>query len=628
MNEHIIEALVNSVKYVAAFALGLLLTFMLTPLIRAMARTLGMVDQPDARRVHTVPTPRGGGLAILLAFHLAMVVVVLFGWDHHATTLNLSWWLVFLQASAVLAIIGFMDDKFGLSAWLKLAGQIFVASLMYLYGYGFQDFFGLDVPEWINFATTLLWFVLLTNAFNLIDGLDGLASGLALIAALGLAGALLLRGMSGDTLPLLILAGACLGFLRYNFNPASVFLGDTGSLFLGFSLASMSLISASKGTLLTTMAVPLLAMGVPLYDTLLAVWRRSVRSLLPIVQDGKGGHRGVMGADKEHLHHRFLALGLSQRRVAIILYALNVVLVVVALLLTGMKSQSVGIFLLALVAWAYVMFRHLSRIEVWETGRLFVRGFSRPKRRSVVIAIYGLWDFASLVGVWAVVFFALDIPGGRVEFLQTLVLMVAPVVFFLLLGGIYERIWSRARLREYILLILLVVAGAVTGAALQILLRSQEQSLSLNQLALYAPLAALMIVGVRGTRRMLHEFMSVLEASRFRNSASAERVLVYGAGGRFQLFLSEHLFHVGDEANNRLIVGVIDDDPNLRGCRVSGVPVLGNMATLPSVIKTHRITHVVITALMPTEKKLRIAAAAREAGALAREWRYEEVEVG
>jgi UDP-N-acetylmuramyl pentapeptide phosphotransferase/UDP-N-acetylglucosamine-1-phosphate transferase len=586
-----------------------------------------MLDQPDVRRIHKVATPRGGGLAILLAFHLSMALVFVFDWGQYTVSLNKAWWLAFLQASTVLAIIGFMDDKIGLSAWLKLAGQIAVASLMYVHGFGVENVFGLDVPEWVDFSATLVWFVLLTNAFNLIDGLDGLASGLALIAALGLAGSLLLRGMPGDTLPLLILAGACLGFLRYNFNPASVFLGDTGSLFLGFSLASMSLVSSSKGTLLTALAVPLLAMGVPLYDTLLAVWRRSVRAFLPLeAAAGKVGHMRVMQADKDHLHHRFLDLGLSQRRVAIMLYAMNVVLVVVALLMTGMRGRSTGIFLLALVGWAYVMFRHLSRIEVWETGRLFVTGFARPKQRAIVIALYGLWDITAIALSWTLTFLATGMTD-RVQWLQTLVMMAAPMILFLLGAQTYERIWSRARLREYVLLLALVIAGAMTGTAFQILLAQKDRHVSVVEFAIFTPMACILIVGIRVMLRLVKEFMYELEASRVMRVPDAERILAYGAGGRFQLFLREHMIHVGEPGAKRLIVGVVDDDANLRGCRISGFPVLGTEKTLAAVIRAQRISQVVITAVLPDEKKRRIAALVREAGATAREWRYEETDI-
>lgn len=618
----------HSAKYVAAFVAGLVLCLLITPLIRSLARRLGMVDQPDARRIHTIPTPRGGGLAILISFHLAMWGIVSLNWHQYFSNLDLVWWQAFLQASVMLAVVGFMDDKFGLSAWLKLAGQIFVASLMYVHGYGLENLFGIDVPEWLNYVGTLLWFVVLTNAFNLIDGLDGLASGLAMIAALGLAGSLLLRGFPGDTLPLLVLAGACLGFLHYNFNPASVFLGDTGSLFLGFALASMSLASSSKGTLLTALAVPLLAMGVPLYDTLLAVWRRSIRSFLPLSNETVSSVRmRVMQADKDHLHHRILAQGFSQRRVAVILYALNVVLVIVALLLSGMKNRSVGVFLLALVAWAYVMFRHLSRIEVWETGRLFVKGFARPRRRSLVIAVYGVWDMLGIALAWSLVFWVTGMGGGRMAWLQTLVLMAAPLIIFLLLGQIYERIWSRARLREYLLLVILVAAGSVTGTALQILLGQQEREEFLVQTALFTPLATFLIVGVRLFWRVVKELMGELESSRVRRSSTAERVLTYGAGGRFQLFLREESLHIGEEGVNRLIVGVIDDDPNLQGCRVSGIPVLGPGERLADVILRHQINRVVITAVLPLEKKRMIAARALSAGASVKEWRYEEADI-
>ena len=614
----------NTLKYGLAFGMGLAFSYLLTPPVRALARKLGMMDQPDARRIHVRPTPRGGGLAVLVAFHLAMLVMVALGWDQYAGQLRLAWWQVFLQATLVLAVIGFMDDRFGLPAALKLAGQVFVASLMYLHGYGVESLFGLDFPEWANFAVTLLWYVLLTNAFNLIDGLDGLATGLAMIASLGLAGTALMRGQAGDAIPYLVLAGAGLGFLRYNFNPASVFLGDTGSLFLGFSLASMSVASATKGTLLTTLAVPLLAMGVPLYDTLLAVWRRSVRALSADAGAAAAAGGRIMQPDKDHLHHRFLALGLTQRRVAALLYAVNVGLVGVALLLTGFQNRAIGIFLLAVVGWAYVMFRHLSRIEVWETGRLVVKGFGRPRARALVMSLYGLWDLAGIALSWLLVLALTDQSMDRAEGLQSLAIVAGTMVLFLLAGQVYERIWSRARLREYVLLVTLVVGGAISGGALLILFGDQDEARFAEQFALFIPLTTLAIAGVRVFWRVLQEFLAETEIARMARTGQAERVLAYGAGGRFQLFLREQLLHAGQPGRRRLIVGVADDDPNLRDCRVSGVPVLGTHRELAKLVRRHRVGCVMITADLEPARKRDIAETARAAGVSVKEWCCDE----
>jgi FlaA1/EpsC-like NDP-sugar epimerase len=167
---------------------------------------------------------------------------------------------------------------------------------------------------------------------------------------------------------------------------------------------------------------------------------------------------------------------------------------------------------------------------------------------------------------------------------------------------------------------MLIMAGSLTGTGLQILLEDEDRISALIQLAMFTPMAGLMIVGVRVLWRMVQEFMSELEAARLLRSSNPERVLAYGAGGRFQLFLREHLFHVGEADAHRLIVGVLDDDPNLRNCRVSGVPVLGSGDSLSEVIRSHHITCVIITALLPEEKKRHIGEQVRAAGAAIKEW--------
>ena len=178
------------------------------------------------------------------------------------------------------------------------------------------------IPKWLDCGFTVFWIVGAINAFNLIDGLDGLASGLALIASLGLTISLISRNLISETIPFLALGGACLGFLRYNFNPASVFLGDTGSMFLGMTISTLPLLTGSSQELAVSLGMPLLVMGVPIFDTFLAIWRRSVRALLPNAHRGEIPNQGggaVMQPDKDHLHHRLLRLlSNNQRKAALI----------------------------------------------------------------------------------------------------------------------------------------------------------------------------------------------------------------------------------------------------------------------------------------------------------------------
>ena len=202
-------------------------------------------------------------------------------------------------------------------------------------------------------SSSVLWIVAVINAFNLIDGLDGLASGLAIISATSLCGILMLGHLPGVIIVLVALIGACLAFLRYNFHPATIFLGDTGSMFIGFVLGVVSLQTFTKNTFFLSMTIPMLVLGVPIYDSLLAIWRRSVRRLLFSKRFREAGqhHAGGCGASASRLLRN---AGLSARRVAAMLSSSNAGLAAFGLLITTFQSHAAGIFLLALLAGAYM----------------------------------------------------------------------------------------------------------------------------------------------------------------------------------------------------------------------------------------------------------------------------------
>ncbi len=228
-----------------------------------------------------------------------------------------------------------------------------------------------------------LWIVGIINAFNLIDGLDGLASGLAIVSALGLVGVLAFGQASGEFIVLTALAGACLGFLRHNIHPASIFLGDTGSMFLGFALGVISLRVMTKDAFMLSFCIPMLVLGIPILDEMLAIWRRSVRWWLR--RDLHSGARcgGLFQPDLDHLHHRLLKAGWSSTRVVLSLCGIQAGLAGFGLLLTGFRSRAVGIFLIALLAIAVLLLRFLASIELRETWNLIRSGLGRPLRARI-----------------------------------------------------------------------------------------------------------------------------------------------------------------------------------------------------------------------------------------------------
>jgi UDP-GlcNAc:undecaprenyl-phosphate GlcNAc-1-phosphate transferase len=302
---------------VVAAALALLLT----PAVRAMARRWGIVDEPGRHGIHAIATPRVGGIAVTLAVTGTLAGAAASGQagtDHLA-----SWWPALLGGLVVFGV-GLCDDVRGVSPGVKLIFQFSGAAVAMALGVRIShvSFFGTTyVLGSLAVPLTLLWIVGLTNAFNLVDGLDGLATGLAIIAAGTCATVAVSRGDSPGGLLLMALLGALGGFLRYNFNPATIFLGDSGSLVVGYLLAVTSITSLQKGATALAVAVPLLIFALPIGETVLSIARRA----------GGRGLRHVFSADRQHIHHRLLDRGFSQKRAALLLYAVSLVLALIAL---------------------------------------------------------------------------------------------------------------------------------------------------------------------------------------------------------------------------------------------------------------------------------------------------------
>lgn len=300
---------------------ALVLALVFVPLAMKLAYKIGAVDKPNARKVHTKIMPRMGGLGIYLAY----IIVVLATQKMNMQLAGL------LLGSTILVVLGIFDDMKDLNAKFKLLIQILAAVIVMAFGVRIEfmtNVFGgeaiyLDI---LSLPITLLWIVGITNAINLIDGLDGLAGGIATIAALSMAVVGWIYGQYLMASMAIILAGATMGFLRYNFHPAKVFMGDTGSLFLGFNLSVLAIMGVAKSVTFISLAAPVLVLGVPIFDTFFAILRR------------KMNHKPIFAADKEHLHHRLLGMGFSHRKTVLIIYAISFFLALSAILITYLST--------------------------------------------------------------------------------------------------------------------------------------------------------------------------------------------------------------------------------------------------------------------------------------------------
>lgn len=308
------------------------ISFGTTPLIKVLARKVGAMDVPkDERRMHNKPIPRMGGLAIFLGF---LVSFLIFGkMDSELRGI--------LLGAVIIVILGVLDDILTLKALPKFLVQIFAAIVVVLQGCRIEHFLGFDLPLWLSYPISVFWIVAITNAVNFIDGLDGLAAGVSAISA----GTMLIVALilvpdptaMVSAVLLAALVGACIGFIPFNFNPASIFMGDTGSTFLGFMLATVSIFGLFKTYAVISFAVPFLVLGLPIFDICFAVIRRLAKGQSP------------MHADRGHVHHRLIDMGFTQKQAVAISYLLSAILGLAAVVLTDSGEVQALIFLAAIV---------------------------------------------------------------------------------------------------------------------------------------------------------------------------------------------------------------------------------------------------------------------------------------
>ena len=612
-------------KYIMVFLVGLVVTYLLTPVVRSLAIRFGVVDLPDTRRPHKRPTARGGGVAVVIGVQVACLAAVLFPWPKLAGALDFFWWQKFAMASLVLLVVGIIDDIRGMKPFIKLGGQIAAALIMWFSGTRFGQLLGHDLSPPVDCVLTVIWLVATINAFNLIDGLDGLAAGLAIISAVGLSGILLMQQSPGEVLLLFGFIGACLGFLRYNFNPASIFLGDTGSMFIGFTLGVVSLQTFTKNTFLISMAIPIMVLGVPIYDALLAIWRRSVRSW--VSGQNAGVRHGIMQPDVEHLHHRLSRAGLSTKRVATILYVLNGGLVTFGLSIMLFQSHAAGIFLIALLSAVYVLMRQLAVIELRETGSAILMGLRRPTHTTFKALVYPVWDMVWLAGSLALIMWVVE--EQRVDFWHTwfveLPIWVTPTFSVLALSRTYVTYWPRARLRDVLMVLFWLQSGILFSLALALVIDPDQASKWVLRAVLIAGISHPVIITSRLFYRCIEEL--VLWLKRQGDMASEnERVLLYGAGIRAQLYLKDRAIKTAKTPDGRLILGFVDDEKALHFQWIYGFLVLGGIKELPQLIERRKVSRVIIVSELLQESRSAVQEITTRCGIKLSEWQPEEHE--
>ncbi len=360
--------------FLATFFLALFLSFVLTRSVRDFARARGWLAAPSHdRHLHATPLPRLGGVAIFLSFATCMGLAAAWASRYpnlHSATLFATMKTILVPAALVF-LLGVYDDVRGVGPYVKFTVQAIAASMLYAGGLRIINipvlFGDRPLPSSVELLFTVIWVLAITNAFNLIDGLDGLAAGSALFSTMV---AFVLAVFHGPVLVevmTIALAGAILGFLRFNFNPATIFLGDSGSLFIGFLLSALALHGAQKAPTIVAVAIPIVSFGLPILETVLSVIRRLISG------------RPVFTADREHIHHKLLQHGMSHRQVVILLYGVSAVFAMLSLFLLWPTGSSLGLVMAVLGVGIWIGVQHLGYLEFGEIARVGRRTLDQPQ---------------------------------------------------------------------------------------------------------------------------------------------------------------------------------------------------------------------------------------------------------
>ena len=568
----------------------------------------GLVDIPRGRHQHEKPVPRGGGIGFILAFAIVSFLYLgLTGWLG-AGGCNSFRCRLLLELGVplfLISLLGVLDDKFELSSKLKLFVQLGIALYFYFIGAGYQSFLGFALPVYISLPLTVVWVIGITNAFNLIDGMDGVAAGLASISAFALAVWFFISGGQSDYLmTMVIFCGACIGFLRYNFSPAKIFMGDTGSLFIGTFFAYFSMVESAKAVTFTSLMVPVLAMGVPVFDVFLAICRRLYRKYI-LKEPGVG----VMTGDHDHIHHRIQDETKNPRKTAWSLYFLAFIMVAgaMAAALVSNVMQVLSFIILLVILFAVIRF---ATIEFYDAATLISEGIRIPHRKFLFTAVHPLVDFGLLVAAYFIMVrvFYRQLPVNPYSFKQ-LLCYLAPFPVVLSLSGVYRTYWLRVGICRFFKLFTMYALASVIVLAIALALIVQEYGLDRDRISLmrefYAAYIFFGCILIMVERFMLHYLecygFKMLGANVESRSKPIYRTVIYGGGLYCRLFITSQ-YSANGEKVLRKVVGIVDDNISLHGLNVYGVDVLGNADDLPRLLEKYKFDELVIALKAVTDE--------------------------
>ena len=563
---------------------------LMTLLVRGFARKFDFVAKPKSDRWHKRPTAMLGGAAIFVTTLLMYALFV------PKTTET----LIILVGSTLLFLVGMLDDILNIKPYQKLVGQLFGAVIVV----GFGMTLPLTGYELVDIWITVFWLIGITNAINLLDNMDGLAAGIAAIGALSLAFGFAVNGQGTEVMLVAVFIGALVGFLIFNFNPASIFMGDCGSMFVGFLLASSVLLGQTGGRsrgIFSILAVPVLILFVPIFDTTFVTVLRKM-----------WGRKASQGG-RDHTSHRLVALGLSERSAVLMIYAFAVCAGVLSLMVGQIEtSQSLALIVFFTIVLAIIGV-YLSKVKVYEEREEELASQNNAMFAFIVNVSYKRRIFEVFLDTFLITlsyYTAYLLISGPIEnstnwelFINTLPLLIVLKLFAFLAAGVYRGLWRYTSVGDLITFTKAVILGsALSVFAILLIYRFQNFSRAVFVLDGIILLAA--IVGSRLAFRLIRELLPLTHANEGR------RVLIYGAGDGGEMILRELR---NNSKWNYQPVGFIDDDPLKKDKVINGLRVFDSNGSLAELCDDKDVDEILISSnKIPSETLKKIRTMCRE----------------
>ncbi len=585
--------------FIFSFLLPVLLSLLITPAVIKFANKVGATDVPDDRKIHTTVMPRIGGLAIFISSVVSIAAVFFVFPDLFENIYEFNVTTVILAFSLVaLFVLGFWDDLTPLSPEIKFGVQVLLAGILYFAGFSISNISnplgeGMLNVQIIAFPLTILWIVGITNAFNLIDGLDGLASGVATITSISIFTISVISGQIGTAILSLVIAGALVGFLRYNFNPAKIFLGDSGSLIIGFSLALLSIESTSKITTGFALLFPFLVLVLPITDTIVSMIRRLIGSMLDKNYDDKPWTLlrrlyGMFTPDRSHIHHRLLSMGLSHRNAVLVLYTVSIFFAFSAFLFTQIDTAQTSITIT--ITLGAVLFLCIKKLQYHEMAIL---------HNGVMLSFFNKWilNRKSLIGLADMFFITISyalsyallhtVNPGSIEsanFTVTLAYIFATQLITFWATGLYRERLDQFSVGNTLHITSSVVYSAGATALVCYFIGAFPLIQAIQFIIFDFYFLLTFTLGFRTAYQALNFWFS-------KNKKSGENILIYGADENGSMLLQKI---INSPDNNTKVIGFLDDDPKLEGKLFYGYPILGGYWNLRKTHLSHKVDSVFV----------------------------------